>query len=29
MPEVSTDKHFEVNVNLKPLFGAGDDGKDE
>ncbi|KAI8884203.1 hypothetical protein K501DRAFT_248401 [Backusella circina FSU 941] len=25
MPEVSTDKHFEINVNLKPLFGAGED----
>ncbi|ORZ01910.1 hypothetical protein BCR42DRAFT_201387 [Absidia repens] len=22
MPEVSSDKHFSVNVNLKPLFGA-------
>ncbi|KAI8332106.1 hypothetical protein BC941DRAFT_455852 [Chlamydoabsidia padenii] len=22
MPEVSTDKHYSVNVNLKPLFGA-------
>lgn len=22
MPEVSTKKHYEVNVNMKPLFGA-------
>lgn len=22
MPEVSQDKHYSVNVNLKPLFGA-------
>lgn len=26
MPIVSTDKHFSVNVNLKPLFGA-EEGK--
>ncbi|KAI7897779.1 uncharacterized protein BX663DRAFT_527174 [Cokeromyces recurvatus] len=25
MPEVSTEKHFEVNTNLKPLFGGAED----
>lgn len=25
IPTVSTDKHFEVNTNLKPLFGGADD----
>lgn len=27
LPEVSSDKHFQVNINLKPLFTPGAQGK--
>jgi hypothetical protein len=27
LPEVSTEKHYQVNINLKPLFTPGAQGK--